>query len=332
MDERLLMPSATITPSLTPRSGTPQQRQTQTQPPPIPPRATPSTMRSDEEAISRSRAGSVKLQAPPALPRRGSPAPALLSTSPNSTNPKATLPMAVRREPPPPPNGKAPTPNNSSSGPPAQEVFKPSSSTIDEIQRRRAISSPAKPVSGTGKMPPPVVPRSKVAMEADSPHPQDLIKPAQPDQKASAPSLPARKMTLPTSATTGTSITPKATPVTASRKPVPALVNEPPQKPKSETANRAIPVPASPRGTSQKTGSVADRLKQWEQINSQPPKAPRVVVPRSPTKPSSSFPPSPIKRPSDDGAKDRHAPPTKPVKPETLRKVSNTNGSSPPKP
>lgn len=289
-------------------------------------------MKADEEAINRSRAGSVELQAPPALPRRGSPAPAMLSTSPNSNNPKSTLPMALRREPPPPPSAKTAAADTSSTGPPAQELFKPSSSTIDEIQRRRTVGSATKPDSGTGKMPPPVVPRSKMAVETDSPPPEGLISPVQPDQKASAPSLPARKMTLPTSGSASTSTTSKVTPVTASRKPVPAFSSESSQSSKSETPNRAIPVPSSPRGPAQKTGSVADRLKQWEQINAQPPTASRVVVPRSPTKPSSGFPPSPAKRSSESGAKDRHAPPTKPVKPETLRKVSNTNGSSPPKP
>jgi hypothetical protein len=323
------MAVATITPSLTPRSGTPQQRQSQTQPPPIPPRATPTTMNADEEAMTRSRAGSIKSQAPPPLPRRGSPAPARLSTSPNSGNPNSTLPMAIRREPPPPPSSKTAATPSSINTQPAQDTFRPSSSTIEEIQRRRTLGSPTKTEGGSVKMPPPVVPRAKMPVDTDSPPPEGLISPVQPDQKVSAPSLPARKPTLPTSTNITTDT--KAPPSVASRKPVPTFGNEPSRPMNINPTTRSAPGPPQ-AGPAQKTGSVADRLKQWEQIGAQSPAAPRVVVPRSPTKPSSIFPPSPIKRQSDDGVKERHVPPTKPVKPETLRKVSNTNGSSPPRP
>lgn len=309
----MLTPTATITPSLTPRSGTPLQRQTQ--PPPIPPRATPSTLKADEEASSRSRSGSVRSQGPPPLPRRGSPAPAHLSTSPNSTNPNSTLPMANRRDPPPPPSGRTVTSSSTSVVPPTQEPFKPSSSTIEEIQRRRTL--------GSSKMPPPVIPRSKMPIVTDSPPLEGLVSPIQPDQKSVAPTLPVRKPTLPASADTSAESKP-----IAARKPASALPNSERRPSNGSPASR--PVPGTSRiGTAQKTGSVADRLKQWEQIGAQPPAPLRVAAPRSPTKPSSSIPPSPIKKPSEDVA--RHAPPTKPVKPETLRKVSSTNGASPTK-
>lgn len=286
-------------------------------------------MKSDEEALSRSRAGSIKSSAPPPLPRRGSPAPAKLSSSPNSINPHSTLPLTGRREPPAPPNGKHATSSSATMSTTTQDTFKPSSSTIDEIQRRRKMSSPTKPDTSSGQMPPPVVPRSRMPMsvETDSPPPEGLISPVQPDQKAPAPSLPARKATLPSS--TSAPADSRTTPAVVSRKPAPIFPNGPAQPSKPGTTQVA-PVPASPR--TQKAGSVADRLKQWEQIGAQPPTPPRVTVPRSPTKPSSGLPPSPTKRASEDGTKARHAPPTKPVKAETLRKVSNTNGSSPPKP
>lgn len=314
-------PPVSVTPSLTPRSGTPQ-------PPPIPPRATPSTLMSDESALSRSRAGSIKSQAPP-LPRRGSPAPAHLSSSPNSTNPNSTLPLAVRREAPPPPN-RTQTSASSTSTTSTQELFKPSSSTIEEIQRRRAVGPPSNGAPSSNKMPPPAVPKSKKALDLDSPAPAGLLSPLQPTERTPAPALPARKATLPTSATPPIEKQLPA-PVVPARKPVPTLTDENPKLPRADdTLARKITVPPSPRA--QKTGSVADRLKQWEQIGTPKQPPPKIVAPRSPTKSSINLLPSPTKSSSTNIGKERQGPPSIPRKPETLRKVSSTNGggSSPP--
>jgi hypothetical protein len=218
--------SASITPSLTPRSQTPVSR---VQPPPIPPRSGSSTDQLEAGAYSRPREEYIKSQALPPLPRRASPAPARLSTSPNSSDPHSVLPKAVRREPPLRPSKPA-TEAPSSETP--QPSFTPTSSTIDQIQKQRSLVSISKPSA----LPPRPLP--KVSVDMDGPPPAGLITPVLPTQK-SQPPLPARKPTV-------------------------AI-------PASTPDDHQAGLPAKPIGTNgiTKTGSVADRLKQWEQIGSQ---------------------------------------------------------------
>lgn len=309
-----MMYIATITPSLTPRTQTPQ-------PPPIPNRPTPSTLKADEDALTRSRSSS----GPPPLPRRGSPAPAKLSVSPNSSDPHGTMPLAARREPPRPPRDTAAS----------DSAFKPSSSTIDAIQRRRA--APAVPSEGaSSKMPPPPPPASRptISVGLDESPPDGLVTPVQPSTKSTpAPSLPARKATLPAPSSAATQATP--TPSLPERKPGAAVSAQEEKSGASGTATqRAGPLVSAPpkptaittgqRSTNgTKTGSVADRLKQWEQLGTQ--SGPKTATPQSPVKPSSSsIPPSPVQRASET----RPIPPAKPKKPDTLRKPSGEAPSS----
>jgi len=267
--------SASITPSLTPRSQTPQQR---VQPPPIPPRSGSNTDLLEAGAYSRPREGSIKSQGPPPLPRRASPAPARLSTSPSSSDPNSILPKAVRRDPPPRPVKTTDQPMSEDT---PQPSFVPTTSTISEIQRQRSLASTSKP----NALPP--RPQSKVSVDMDGPPPSGLVTPVLPTQK-SQPPLPVRKPTVAIPAST------------------------------SDIPRAASPTkPFGAHGTT-RTGSVADRLKQWEQIGSQSTAKPASSGSRSPTK--SSLSTSPAKK----------AGPSIPEKPDTLRKPSTSSMSASP--
>jgi hypothetical protein len=126
-------------------------------------------------------------------------------------------------------------------------------------------------------------------MDMDGPPPDGLVTPVLPTQK-SQPPLPIRKPVPTTSAAEVASSTPA-------------------------TATKPIIIGAS--GEGRKMGSVADRLKQWEQIGSQSSVKPPSSGSKSPTKTSLSI--SPTKKPA----------PVKPAKPETLRKSSAAMSTSP---
>lgn len=275
---------ATITPSFTPRAQTPVSR---VQPPPIPSRPDSNTSLLEAD-VYRSRSDSVRSQAPPPLPRRASPAPARLSTSPSSNDPNSVLPK-VRREPPPRPS--KPTGDSLLEPAPAPEPsFTPSTSIIDKIQRQRSLNatsaSPVKPSA----LPP--RPQPKVTMDMDGPPDEGLVTPVLPTQK-SQPALPSRKpiaSSIPVESSRPTPVTPATKPIT---------------------------IAAGSEG-GRKTGSVADRLKQWEQIGSQSTVKPSSSGSKSPTKTSLSI--SPTKK----------AAPIKPAKPDTLRKPSSSTMSTSP--
>jgi hypothetical protein len=267
---------ATITPSFTPRSQTPVSR---VQPPPIPSRPDSNTSLLEADGY-RSRSESVRSQAPP-LPSRSSPAPARLSTSPNSNDPNSVLPK-VRRDPPPRPTKPA-------SEPPVEQApepsFVPSTSIIDKIQQQRSLASSSSPVKPSA-LPP--RPQPKVSMDMDGPPPDGLVTPVLPTQK-SQPPLPIRKPVP----TTSVADLPSSSPAIATK-----------------------PIIIGATGEGRKTGSVADRLKQWEQIGAQ-----------STVKPSSGSK-SPTKTPLATSST-RKAAPVKPAKPDTLRKPSSTISTSP---
>jgi hypothetical protein len=268
---------ATITPSFTPRSQTPVSR---VQPPPIPSRPESNTSLLEADGY-RSRSDSVRSQAPP-LPSRSSPAPARLSTSPNSNDPNSVLPK-VRRDPPPRPTKPA-------SEAPVEQApepsFVPSTSIIDKIQQQRSLASTSSPVKPSA-LPP--RPQPKVSMDMDGPPPDGLVTPVLPTQK-SQPPLPIRKPVP----TTSVADLPSSTPAIATK-----------------------PIIIGSSGEGRKTGSVADRLKQWEQIGTQ-----------STVRPSSSGSKSPTKTPLATSPTKKAAP-VKPAKPDTLRKPSSTMSTSP---
>lgn len=171
-------------------------------------------------------------------------------------------------------------------------------------------------------MPYPPIPRPKVSVDLDGPPPEGLVTPVQPSIKTSPPSLPTRKPTLPTAPKAEE----KTPPVAATRRSAPAIEvgKEPPKS--SENAMKPSVSP-SLRTNGAKTGSVADRLKQWEQLGSQSSNA-RMAVPRSPINPASSIPPSPT---LSSRVSDKHLAPSIPKKPDTLRRPSaNGSATSPP--
>jgi hypothetical protein len=268
---------ATITPSFTPRSQTPVFR---VQPPPMPSRPDSNTSLLEADGY-RSRSDSVRSQAPP-LPSRSSPAPARLSTSPNSSDPNSVLPK-FRRDPPPRPT-KAISDATIEQAP--EPSFVPSTSIIDKIQQQRSLASTSSPVKPSA-LPP--RPQPKVSMDMDGPPPDGLVTPVLPTQK-SQPPLPIRKPVP----TTSVADLPSSTPATATK-----------------------PIIIGPSGEGKKTGSVADRLKQWEQIGSQSTVKPSSSGSKSPTKTTLAI--SPTKK----------AAPVKPAKPDTLRKPSSTISTSP---
>jgi hypothetical protein len=272
-----MLMTGTITPSFTPRSRTPVSR---VQPPTIPSRPDSNTSLLEADGY-RSRSDSVRSQAPP-LPSRSSPAPARLSTSPNSSDPNSVLPK-VRRDPPPRPTKPA-SEATTEQGP--EPSFVPSTSIIDKIQQQRSLASTSSPVKPSA-LPP--RPQPKVSMDTDGPPPDGLVTPVLPTQK-SQPPLPIRK-------------------------PVPTDSVAELSSSKPATASKPIIIGAS--GEGRKTGSVADQLKQWEQIGSQ-----------STVKPSSSGSKSPTRTPLATSPTKRAAP-VKRAKPDTLRKPSSNMSTSP---
>jgi len=270
--------TATISPSFTPRTQTPVSR---VQPPPIPSRPDGNTSLLEADGY-RSRSDSARSQAPP-LPSRSSPAPARLSTSPNSSDPNSVLPK-VRRDPPPRPTKPA-------SEAPIEQApepsFVPSTSIIDKINKQRSLASTSPSPVKPNALPP--RPQPKVSMDMDGPPPEGLVTPVLPAPK-SQPPLPIRKP-VPTSSVA--------------------------DSPSSPPAIATKPIIIGATGEGRKTGSVADRLKQWEQIGSQSTVKPSSSGSKSPTKPDLAT--SPTKKPA----------PVKPTKPDTLRKPSGTISTSP---
>jgi hypothetical protein len=196
----------------------------------------------------------------------------------NSSDPHSALPK-VRREPPPRPVKPLEE---------AQPSFTPSSSIINEIQRQRSLASgPSSPVK-PDTLPP--RPKPTVSMDMDGPPPDGLVTPVLPTMKTQPP-LPIRN---PTASAPTTAVTSSVTPAATAAKPIPV------------------------GNGSRKTGSVADRLKQWEQIGSQSTVKTSSSGFKSPTKPSLST--SPTKKTA----------PVKPAKPDTLRKASISSMSTPP--